>query len=151
MVKHPAGADCVIEQDATDEDGVREKFRISLTVFILCLGASLTGCQLLPSQENRSVSVAYADTGNTSLGKAVEPRVAAHPGYSGIHPLPDPLDSFAARARLVQAAERSLDLQYYTWKKDMTGTLLFDSRRSTRRRSAASAYGCCWMTIIPKA
>jgi cardiolipin synthase C len=28
--------------------------------------------------------------------------------------------------RLARAAERSLDIQYYIWQKDMTGTLLFN-------------------------
>ena len=79
----------------------------------------------MPSQENRSASVAFADTGNTRLGKAVAPRVAANPGYSGIHPLAAQ-DAFAARVLLMSVAERSLDVQYYVWHKDMTGTLLFN-------------------------
>jgi cardiolipin synthase C len=104
--------------------------RVSLHIFILCLA----GCNLLPSLENRSASVAFTDTGNTRLGKAVAPRIAANPGYSGVYPLADPLDSFAARMRLVETAERSLDLQYYIWNKDMTGVLLFDAvHRSAER------------------
>lgn len=103
------------------------KDRVSLCIFILCLGASMGGCNLLPFPENRSTSTAFTDTGDTSLGKAVAPRIAANPGYSGIHPLADPLDSFAARMRLVEAAERSLDLQYYIWNRDMTGILLFNA------------------------
>jgi putative cardiolipin synthase len=53
--------------------------------------------------------------------------VAAHPGHSGIFALPDARDAFAARVLLAQAAERSLDVQYYIWRRDMTGTLLFES------------------------
>ena len=37
-------------------------------VFFLCLGASLSGCALLPSLENRTTSVAYPDTADTRLG-----------------------------------------------------------------------------------
>jgi putative cardiolipin synthase len=51
----------------------------------------------------------------------------AHPGKSGIYPLPDARDAFAARVLLAQAAERTLDAQYYIWRKDMTGTLLFEA------------------------
>ncbi|HET7060768.1 MAG TPA: phospholipase D family protein [Nitrosospira sp.] len=60
--------------------------------------------------------------------------MAAHPGYAGIHPLPHALDSFAARVLLIRAAERSLDLQYYTWQKDMTGTLLFEELHEAAAR-----------------
>ena len=41
--------------------------------------------------------------------------VDAHPGISGIYPLPDARDAFAARALLAQSAERTLDVQYYIW------------------------------------
>ena len=97
-----------------------------LYILILCLIASLSGgCSLLPSQENRSTSAALADTDTTRLGKAISPRVAANPGHSGIHVLRDAHAAFAARMLLAQAAERSLDIQYYIWKQDITGTLLF--------------------------
>ncbi len=85
-------------------------------IFFLCLGVALSGCSTLPSQENRSASVAFGDTGNTRLGKAVTPRVSANPGYSGVHPLAGH-DAFAARLLLMSVAERSLDVQYYIWNK----------------------------------
>jgi putative cardiolipin synthase len=107
---------------------------ISFAVFIFLLGVSLAGFTLLPSQENRVDSAAFTDTGNTTLGRAVAPRAAAHPGYSGIHPLPGALDSFAARMLLMRTAERSLDLQYYMWHQDMTGTLLFDALHEAAER-----------------
>jgi putative cardiolipin synthase len=36
--------------------------------------------------------------------------------------------------QLAQAADRTLDVQYYIWEKDMTGTLLFDSLRAAGDR-----------------
>src|SRR5689334_25195128 len=60
----------------------------------------------------------------TRLGRACEPQVAAHAGRSGLVPLPDGHDAFAARALLADAAERSLDVRYYIWHHDMSGTLL---------------------------
>jgi putative cardiolipin synthase len=60
--------------------------------------------------------------------------VAAHPGESGIHALRDAREGFAARALLAEAAERSLDVQYYIWRKDLTGTLLFESLRAAADR-----------------
>jgi len=88
----------------------------------------------LPSLEHRRPSTAFSDTTGTRLGRAVTPRVAAHPGLSGICPLPDARDAFAARVLLARAAERSLDVQYYIWRKDMTGTLLFESLHAAADR-----------------
>ena len=81
----------------------------------------------LPSLEGRTVSTAVTDTRETQLGRAVAPLVQAHPNVSGIFPLRDARDAFAARMRLAQRAERTLDVQSYIWRKDMTGTLLFQA------------------------
>ena len=43
---------------------------------------------------------------------------------SGIYPLPQGREAFAARVVLARAAERSLDVQYYIWHEDVTGFLL---------------------------
>jgi putative cardiolipin synthase len=43
-------------------------------------------------------------------------------------------DAFAARALLAAAAERSLDVQYYIWHNDTTGTLLLDALRCAADR-----------------
>ena len=92
------------------------------------------GYRRLPSLENRRPSVALADTGATRLGRAITSRRSAHPGKSGIHALRDAREAFAARALLAKAAERSLDVQYYIWRKDLTGTLLFESLHAAADR-----------------
>jgi putative cardiolipin synthase len=101
----------------------------------LCLSASLLGaCRTLPSLENRSTSTALLDTDTTQLGRAISPLVDAHPGRSGIYPLSDARDAFAARVLLAQAAERTVDAQYYIWRMDMTGTLLFEALHAAADR-----------------
>ncbi|MBS0461554.1 MAG: phospholipase D family protein [Proteobacteria bacterium] len=70
----------------------------------------------------------------TALEAAIAPLAAAHPGCSGIHPLPDGLDAFAARMLLARAAQRTLDVQYYIWDDDKTGALLFDALRTAADR-----------------
>ena len=70
----------------------------------------------------------------TFLEQSIGPLVQAHPGLSGIHTLADGLDAFAARMRLAQSAERSLDVQYYIWHDDMTGRMLFDALRAAADR-----------------
>ena len=66
-----------------------------------------------------------AHTTETRLGRSVAPRARQHPGQSGIVELRDGRDAFAARVLLADTAERTLDLQYYIWRKDMSGSLLF--------------------------
>ncbi len=79
----------------------------------------------LPPLDGRSRSGALTDTADTRLGTAIEPRVRSHPDTSGIFPLADGRDAFAARLLLAQTAERSIDIQYYIWNDDLTGMLLY--------------------------
>ena len=94
---------------------------------VIAVALGVTGCASLPPLEGRIESHALADTGATHLARATAPGVAAHPGRTGIHALPNPLDAFAARVLLAAAAEKSLDVQYYIWRGDQTGYLLFDA------------------------
>ena len=96
--------------------------------------ALLAGCAGLPSLEGRSASAAFTDTANTPIGMAVAPLLAAHPGLSGVYLLADGRDAFAARAVLANSAKRSLDVQYYIWRNDITGALLFDVLRAAAGR-----------------
>lgn len=89
----------------------------------------LTSCTSLPPLENRAVSYALnpEQAATTRFAQMLAPLQQAHPDKSGIYPLADALDAFAARMLLAQHAERTLDIQYYIWHKDMTGTLLFEA------------------------
>ncbi|BBK32208.1 putative cardiolipin synthase [Stella humosa] len=79
----------------------------------------------LPSLEGRTPPAPAMDTTATRLGRAICGRVAANPGHSGFHALADGEDAFGARVLLAEAAERTLDVQYYLWRNDMSGSLLF--------------------------
>ncbi len=81
----------------------------------------------LPSLANRPHSVALRDTDGTRLGQVIAPLAQAHPGKSGVYPLVDGRDAFAARALMMDAAECTLDVQYYIWHADLSGNLLFDA------------------------
>ncbi len=78
--------------------------------------------------------LAAQDSADTRLGRKIAPLLQAHPGKSGIVPLSRGLDAFAARAALADAAERSLDVQYYIWHDDVSGGLLFDALRRAADR-----------------
>jgi putative cardiolipin synthase len=99
----------------------------AIHAFLVALALLSAGCASLPPPQDRVASTALADTGDTRLGRAVGPLAAAHPGRSGIHPLPQPRDAFAARALLAAAADRSIDVQYYIWHDDDVGDLLFEA------------------------
>jgi len=96
--------------------------------FVLAaLATLLSGCAGLPPLESREFTVAIADTQDTRFGRAVAADAAANPGKTGIHPLLEPLDAFAARVLLAGGAEKSLDVQYYIWNNDQVGNLLFEA------------------------
>lgn len=58
----------------------------------------------------------------TALG--VYPAEGASEGLSGVYHLHDPLLALQVRLGLALTASRTLDLQYYLWKGDLSGTLL---------------------------
>ena len=64
---------------------------------------SLGGCGL-PKGGERTSSTAMTGNNGTTLAAAVRPRVAAHPGQSGLHELP--IGEGALAARLVLAEIR---------------------------------------------
>jgi putative cardiolipin synthase len=98
-----------------------------LAALLLLLVLPLAGCASLPSLDGRSESVALADARGTPIHDALDGPLAAHPGLSGIYVLRDGEDAFAARIAMIDAAARSLDLQYYIWHDDLTGQLMFDA------------------------
>jgi len=62
----------------------------------------------------------------TLLCRLIEPRVATNGGRSGFRLLHNGLDAFVARGSLIELAERSLDLQYYIFHADTTGSIVVD-------------------------
>lgn len=90
-------------------------------VLVLLLQA---GCSALPPNDGRTVSKAVTNTADTQLGQVLAPRLAKTPGKSIFYPLSSGPDALAARMALARAASRSLDLQYYIFDADQTGSAL---------------------------
>jgi putative cardiolipin synthase len=109
-------------------------WRAALAALALAAAAALAGCAALPPQDGRALSNALAPAADSTIGQALAPLTAAHPGLSGVHALLDGRDAFAARVMMAEAAERSLDVQYYIWRDDTTGTLLLDALRQAAGR-----------------
>ena len=60
----------------------------------------------------------------TALDRAIAPLLLQHPDDSGLMLMTSGLQAFRARLETARLAGRSLDLQYYFWKADLTGQIL---------------------------
>ncbi len=100
----------------------------------LVVSLALCACGDLPSLNDRPVSHALADKHTTALGRAVSAAAEQHPGRSGVYPLADARDAFAARVLLARSAERSLDVQYYIWNDDVSGRMLLEELQHAAQR-----------------
>ena len=95
----------------------------------------LAGCGLPPRGEPpETATLPVEATAATPLAQSIARETATHPDLTGIDPLADPLASFAARVDLIRAAQRTLDVQYYIWRNDLTGKLLLDEVRDAAER-----------------
>ncbi|WP_373505525.1 phospholipase D family protein [Aestuariivirga sp.] len=62
----------------------------------------------------------------TALDRSFSGLVERYPGQSGLKLMPGNLQAFKARMETARRAGRSLDIQYYYWKNDLTGRLLLN-------------------------
>lgn len=88
----------------------------------------------LPSLENRATTTAIIGSTESSLGRSILPLVADNPGMSGVLALPEGPYAMATRVVLANAAEVSIDTQYYIWANDATGVYLLDALRRAALR-----------------
>jgi len=102
---------------------VRRAILFAAAVLVMAAG----GCATLPKDFPREPSRAWDRPQETKLGRAFAPAAAQHSGMSGFHVLGNGMDAFVARMALAEAAERTLDLQYYIFHGDLTGKLILDS------------------------
>jgi putative cardiolipin synthase len=85
------------------------------------------GCASLPDNSGRQESYALKDTGDTAIGHIAENRVETEgQGQDGFLLLESGLAAFVARAVLTHHAERSIDLQYYLYHRDLVGYLFMN-------------------------
>lgn len=110
-------------------------WRACCTAVLLAAALSLGGCAL-PSQEGRpeSQAISAAEGATTRIGRSLAAAASAHPGLTGISPLADAREAFAARMLFVRGAERTLDVQSYIWHKDATGTLMLQALHEAAER-----------------
>lgn len=108
-------------------DGRLRELPVRSCCLILVVATVLSGCATVDFDYPRSENRALTDTGDTRVGRTIEPLTAAHPGESGFLLQSDGIDALATRIVLAERAERSIDTQYYLITNDVTGRLFVES------------------------
>lgn len=96
---------------------------------VLALAVAVTGCAGLPKDVERPVSTALPSSAGTALGQLVQERRAALGGRypSGFMLLSGPQAAYSSRLALADAAQKTLDLQYYAIHADASTERLLAS------------------------
>ncbi len=96
---------------------------------MLVVCAVINACSSLPPGHDypKITSTALADSVQTKLGAQLEDAIGEHQGNSGFFLQSFGADGFLTRMQIINAAERTLDLQYFIFRGDDTGRLLADA------------------------
>ncbi len=99
-------------------------------VFVFLLVAAFAGgCSTLPPGHSfpKSDSSALENPEQTRLGRQFSNAATQRPGMSAYRMLTVGVEGFLARVQMINAAERTLDLQYFIFRVDETGKLLTEA------------------------
>ena len=88
------------------------------------LAALVGGCATIRPPPPSPPVFAFAHPETTRLGMALAPALQSHPGQSGFDILEYGLESLVARAALADAADKTIDAQYYIYDSDEAGSIL---------------------------
>ena len=104
--------------------------------FVVIVAALVTAHLVFkpPSLDGRTATFAVEATSSTTLGKIALAGPAEPEPSSGVVPLLDGTEAFAARVGLIRTASAALDVQYYIWQRDATGLTLMDELRRAADR-----------------
>jgi putative cardiolipin synthase len=99
--------------------------RLNFVIVILTV-ALLCGCASLPPGADfpKSISVALSHPEEPRLGRQFLNANQQHGNQSAFRIIPVGADGFLIRMQMINAAERTLDLQYFIFRGDNTGRLL---------------------------
>lgn len=96
-----------------------------LRYLTILIGAMLLhGCASLPQDVQKQASDAFDQPVETSLGRMGSTAAMHHSADSGFIIQDTGRQAFLQRAALIEAAERSIDAQYYIWNSDVSGRYL---------------------------
>ncbi len=103
-------------------------------VTIVIVFITLTACASLPRDVPKTPSYSVDAHEETIIGLSTSFKAEQHPGDSGFYVLPSDLDAYIARAVLIDAAERTLDMQYYIVNDDLTVSVLTEKLLNAANR-----------------
>lgn len=106
-------------------------------VLVGLLVLAITSARLafgLPTMQDRAVDRTSDAAPAGRLAGRAKPLAKSHPGLTGVHPLGSGAGAFATRILLADAAEHTIDAQYYIWHADLTGLLLLRHLRDAADR-----------------
>jgi cardiolipin synthase C len=106
--------------------GLGNSGRFALVILIATV---LGGCAGLPPGADfpKVASAALAHPEETRLGGQFASAAREHGGTSGFRIITVGIDGFLTRVQMIDAAERTLDLQYFIFRGDETGRLLTEA------------------------
>jgi putative cardiolipin synthase len=100
---------------------VRPGFGLRLLAFMALV--AVTACTSVPFDYPKVASQAQPRDPNAPVARAALEWEAEHGEFSGFIGLPNGIDALGARLRMMEAAQNSIDAQYFILKKDQAGAL----------------------------
>ena len=100
------------------------RLHLPFALAIACAACVLSACGTTRLDVPRPVTEAWPTPADTPIARAYAAQLAGHEGRSGLHALPSGMDALGTRAALAEAAQHTLDLQYYILRGDTTTQLL---------------------------
>lgn len=89
-----------------------------------CVLTSLVSCQ--STRPDAVVLPTFGLVSQETIAHACSERTVRRRGTSGFESLPDGKESYMARLAMVEAAQKTLDVQYFIWSDDVSGTIFAD-------------------------
>ena len=86
----------------------------------------LAGCSTSQKQFERTPSTAIEHPELTAAGQFIKADLEKHPGKSGFQLLASGEKAFTARNAMTQIAEKTIDVQYFSWESDSIGIILIN-------------------------
>jgi len=101
-------------------------FRILHLGMLLLISLYMGACASAPLDQRKTPAFAIPPSHETRLWKVLQAQMERNDGKSGFFLMSSGMDAFTARYCLIDAADRSLDLQYYMFHDDATGLALVE-------------------------
>jgi len=94
----------------------------------ILISVLLSACSTVPADYNVTPTYAYTDaeTRKTTLAAEAQKVLGDRADESAMYLVAEGTEAFLTRMALLKLAERSVDVQYFIWKSDLIGKLLFN-------------------------